>query len=78
MQSITPLIIVGLFVYLMFSRKGGMGCCGGHSGHDSKRHQDNHTGTPTGDPMGTVIDLKEEDYIVLQPSENPINRRLPR
>ena len=44
MQTIIPLIIAGLFVYLMFSRKGGMGCCGGHSGHDSKRPQDKHTG----------------------------------
>jgi hypothetical protein len=31
MQSLIPLIFIGLFAYLMFSRKGGgMGCCGGH------------------------------------------------
>ncbi len=78
MQTIIPLIFVGLFAYLMFFRKGGMGCCGGHSGHDSRSPQDKHTGTPPGDPMGNIIDLKEEDYTVLPPRENPINRRLPR
>jgi hypothetical protein len=78
MQTIIPLIIAGLFVYLMFFRKGGMGCCGGHSGHDSKNPQDKHTGNHPGEPLGSVIDLKEEDYTVLPPRENPINRRLPK
>ena len=78
MQTIIPLIIVGVFAYLMFSRKGGMGCCGGHSGHDSKRPQDKHTGNHPGEPLGNVIDLKEEDYAVLPTKANPINRRLPR
>jgi hypothetical protein len=79
-MQIIPLIIVGLFVYLMFFRRGrgGMGCCGGHIGHDSKGPQDKHTGTPPGDTMGSVIDLKEEDYTVLPPRETPMNRRLSR
>jgi hypothetical protein len=64
-MQIIPLIIVGLFVYLMFFRRGGMGCCGGHIGHDSKRHQDKHTGTPPGEPLGSVIDLREEDYTLI-------------
>jgi hypothetical protein len=76
MQTIIPLIIVGLFVYLMFSRKGGMGCCGGHSANDSKRHQDKHPGTHPGE-SGNVIDLKEEDYTILPHKETPPNRRLP-
>lgn len=45
MQNIMSLIFVGLFVYLMFFRKGGMGCCGGHGGHkpeqDQKVNKDN-------------------------------------
>ncbi len=65
MQTIIPLIVVGLFVYLMFSRKGGMGCCGGHSGHDSKKPQDEHTGNHPGEPLGSVIDLREEDYTLI-------------
>ncbi len=77
-MQIIPLIIVGLFVYLMFFRKGGMGCCGGHIGHDSKRPQDKHTGNHPGEPLGSMIDLREEDYATLPSKEIPPNRRLPR
>jgi hypothetical protein len=77
MQTIIPLILVGLFAYLMFSRKGGMGCCGGHHGHDSKRPQDKRTGNHPGEPLGSVIDLKKEDYTILPAKETTPNRRLP-
>lgn len=80
MQTIIPLIIAGLFVYLMFFRKGsgGMGCCGGHLGHDSGEPQNKENGHTPGEPLVSVIDLKEEDYTVLPPRETPVNRRLPR
>lgn len=77
-MQIIPLIIVGLFVYLMFFRKGGMGCCGGHLGHDSKKPQDKHVGPPPGEPLGSVIELKEKDYTILPSKEIPLDRRLPR
>ncbi len=79
-MQIFPLIIVGLFVYFMFFRRGrgGMGCCGGHLGHDSNGPQDKHTGNHPGEPLGIVIDLREEDYAILPPKENPLTRRLPR
>ena len=80
MQTIIPLIIAGLFVYLMFFRRGrgGMGCCGGHLGHDSRGAQDKHTGNPPSEPLGSVIDLKEEDYTMLPSKVTLPNRRLPR
>ena len=40
MQNLISLIFVGLFVYLMFSRKGGMGCCGGHN-HENINQTEN-------------------------------------
>ena len=45
MQNLIPLIFIGFFIYLIFSRKGGMGgmgCCGGHGGHGGHEDQDNH------------------------------------
>ena len=82
MQGIIPLIIAGLFFYLMFFRRGrggmGMGCCGGHFGHDSESPHNNPADPPPGETNGNVIDLKEEDYTVLPSNENPLNRQLSR
>ena len=84
MQGIIPLIIAGLFVYLMFFRRGrggmGMGCCGGHLGHDSEspHNKNKPSDPPPGEPLGNVIDLRKEDYSVLPSNETPLNRRLPR
>ena len=59
-------LIIGLVIYLLFSRRGGMmGCCGGHN-HNSRAHY-NHTGQDHKHWMGSqedIIDLKEEDYHV--------------
>ena len=49
MQDLILLILGALFVYLLFSRKGGMGmgCCGGHGSYgDNSDHgrQDNYGG----------------------------------
>ena len=69
MQGIIPLILAGLFVYLMFSRKGGMGCCGGHGthgGHDSDQNRTVKTGSSSHhEDMGNVIDLREDEYTIL-------------
>jgi len=54
MQNLILLILGAIFVYLLFSRKGGMGmgCCGGHgthgdhSGHDSRGSHFNHSNAP--------------------------------
>ena len=81
MQNIFPLIIAGVFFYLMFFRRGrgemGMGCCGGHFGHDSESPHNKPSDSLPGEPLGNVIDLKEEeDYTVLPSNETPLNRRL--
>lgn len=40
-EIIITLVVVGLLFLLM--RKGGIGCCGGHShGHHSDSHNDHH------------------------------------
>jgi len=71
MQNLLPLILIGFFVYRIFSRKGGMGCCGSHSSHELKRHQDGHShlGDLPQDRMEKVIDLRKDEYTIL-PSEN--------
>ncbi len=72
MQNILPLILIGFFLFLIFSRKGGMGCCGGHSSHEPKRQQDGHSHSsdlPQDDRMGKVIDLNKDEYTIL-PSSN--------
>ncbi len=65
MQNLIPLILVGLFGYLVFSKKGGMGCCGGHGGHKPEPKQKlNMDGSSHGDP-GDVIDLNKDEYSIL-------------
>jgi hypothetical protein len=65
MQNLIPIILLILFVYLIFARKGGMGCCGGHSAHDSQRFKDQPSGKSTDSRMENVIDLREDEYTVL-------------
>lgn len=67
MQNLLPLILIGFLVYFIFSRKGGMGCCGGHSSHEPKRHQDGHShaGDLPQDRMEKVIELSKDEYTIL-------------
>ena len=46
MQNLILLILGALFVYLLFSRKGGMGmgCCGGHTSYGDHNGHDRHGG----------------------------------
>jgi hypothetical protein len=69
MQNLIPLIVIGLFVYLMFFRRGGMGCCGSHGSHDSGSSQKGNSGRSSNDHLDTVVDLSEDDYAV-SPSKN--------
>lgn len=61
-------LLVGLGLTLIFSRKGGMGCCGGHNDHGSQG-KTSHSGSkdrPSFDMKSPVIDLSENDYSVVK------------
>lgn len=69
MHNLIPLILIAVFVYLIFFRRGGMGCCGGHGAHESERYRDVHRGKSSHDHLEDVIDLREDEYTIL-PSED--------
>jgi hypothetical protein len=71
MERIIPLVIIGVFFYLLLFRRGGMGgmgCCGSHGSHDSHPNHDAPSDNPSLNRKDDVIDLQEGDYTVL-PSE---------
>lgn len=76
MQSIFPLILAVLIVYLLFFRKGGMGCCGshgsheGHSGHGVEPDKNRHSNELFEYRNEDVIDLREDQYTVLTVEED--------
>jgi len=60
-------LVIGVVLYMLFSRRGGMmGCCGGHGNHssDGGGHQ-GHGQTRPHQSRDDIIDLKEDDYHVL-------------
>ena len=68
-------LIVGVVIYLLLSRRGGMmGCCGGHDHHPQDHSRDPRPGDhhPAGSSQEDrwaggredIIDLKKEDYHV--------------
>lgn len=68
MERIIPLVIIGLFFYLLLFRRGGvggMGCCGSPDSHDSDPHHDAPGGSPPQIGQHDVIDLQEGEYTVL-------------
>ena len=65
MQNLISLIFVGLFAYLIFSRKGSMGCCGGHGGHKPDQNQKENMGRSSHGDTGNVIDLRKDEYTIL-------------
>jgi hypothetical protein len=84
MDNLFVFMIMGLFLYLIFFRKGGMGgmgCCGGHSDHSN--HGEGHTKSdgpsgksPTQAPQEEVIDLRKDQYAILNPrDEKPVYSR---
>ena len=59
-------LIIGLVIYFLFSRKGGMmGCCGGHD-HNSPGHDNHvdHRNPHSPESREDIIDLNKEDYQV--------------
>ncbi len=64
MQNLIPLIVIGLFVYFIFSRKGGVGCCG-HSVHEPQRHQDRQPAESSDNHQVNIIDLSPDEYTIL-------------
>ncbi len=57
-------LIIGLVIYLLFSRRGGlMGCCGGHN-HNSPEHTNHaeHGSKHWTQSHEDIIDLKKEDF----------------
>ena len=65
MQNVISLISVGLLVYLMFSRKGGMACCGSHEEHKPAQDQKVNIGKSSHGDGGDVIDLRKDEYTIL-------------
>jgi hypothetical protein len=65
MQNLLPLILIGFFVYLIFARKGGMCCCGGHGSDEHRQHPHPNSGDPAHDHTQDVIVLRKDEYTVL-------------
>ena len=62
MQSLIPLFFIAFFVYLIFFRKGGMGCCGSHVNHEEDRQQKIDSESPSYKTEANVIDLEKDEY----------------
>ena len=73
MNGLFTLLVFGLVIYMLFSRKGGMGCCGGHHDNHSGASPKRDMETPVSPVDGwenNIIDLKEEDYQVITVGRN--------
>ena len=71
MQNLIPIFLIVLIAYFIFSRKGGMGCCGGHMEPEPRRN-DNMNRNPEQsieDIHKNVIDLREDEYTVIAPED---------
>ena len=62
MQSLIPLFFIAFPVYLIFFRKGGMGCCAGHANHKGDRQQKIDSESPSYKTEANVIDLEKDEY----------------
>ena len=61
-------LIIGLTLYLFLARRGGMmGCRGDHNrqppGHSDR--SETRFGHPSSETRGEIVDLKKEDYHIL-------------
>ena len=79
MNGFFILLIVGVVVYMLFSRKGGtgMGCCGGHHDHhpiDADHEDPEDHPSSSSKPEGNIIDLKKEDYSVISSHDQRAHR----
>jgi hypothetical protein len=69
MENLLPILLIGLFVYLIFFRRGGMGmgCCGGHGEH----HPENRKEGPEregGSTKSGTVDLSKDEFSVSKKS----------
>ncbi|OQY00775.1 MAG: hypothetical protein B6I22_15065 [Desulfobacteraceae bacterium 4572_123] len=64
MQNLILLIVIGLFAYVIFSRKGVVGCCD-HGAHEPRRHQDRPSAKSADIHKVNIIDLSPDEYTVL-------------
>ncbi|HIJ57140.1 MAG TPA: hypothetical protein HPQ03_13615 [Deltaproteobacteria bacterium] len=67
MRSLIPFLFIALFVYLIFFRKGGMGCCGGHMEPEPRRNDNVNRNLEKSihNSHEHVIDLREDEYTVI-------------
>ena len=70
MDNLFPLIMTGLFIYLAFFRRGGMGCCGGRSDRDTKDFSAGEGSDP--ESREDVITLREDQYTILTSEDDNI------
>lgn len=74
MNGLLTLLILAFVAYMLFSRKGGMGCCSAHHGHNA--NSPHGGGNPTEHREASrhadeaIIDLKKEDYKILPSEDN--------
>lgn len=74
MSGLFTLLIIGLVIYMLFSKNGAMACCGGH--HDQQRPSGPHRrdaappSSSSAIDKGAVIDLGKDDYQVLSADDN--------
>lgn len=65
MNGLFTFLFIGLVIYMIIHKNGGMGCCGGHHEHHANDsfHRDRATRVnPQDEWKNDVIDLKKEDY----------------
>ena len=74
MRSLIPFFFIALFVYLIFFRKGGMGCCGGHMEPESRRNDNMNRDLEKSihNSHERVIDLREDEYTVIAPEDKKL------
>ena len=66
MNGVFTWLIIGVVVYLLFFRRGGMGmggCCGGHDTHGHDHNHDSQDKPVSAEPhTDEIIDLRKDQY----------------
>lgn len=80
MNGLITILLIGLVVYMLFSKKGGMGCCGGHHDHapGGQGRQDDKGPDRANTALGAddrVFDLKKEDYKVVSSDTHQVGNQ---
>ncbi len=73
MSGVFTILIIGMIVYMLFSKNAGLGCCGGHRNHGPanfpRRDSARRVYPAADDKDDDIIDLGKEDYHVLSVEE---------